>query len=361
MGYFFSRLISLVQLLLWGWLRGEFGLVLVQVLRSAVDRGLPAAPLVESLSDGAPAAWRRRWKLLAESLRSGVPVAQAVQAVPRALPPDALCLILVGDHLGNVGAGLRRAEEGLSVQSSNRLARPGGVLLQLLTWVPMLVVGLFIFISVLPRLKGVFQGFGLPLPATAVWLFSLLEFVGRHGVMLLILAMAGLWLLVELIFWGMRWPTGLAGVGWPRWLRWWTPFRSPPVLLRTIALAVETGRPVAEAVGWLARLLPGRRESRHLALVEGELLDGAPLWPTLRKAGLVSAVEEAWFDSAQQAGNLPQALALAARESERRHAARANWIAQLTDAGLTLLTGALVLGVMLAVWLPLIEMMKSIA
>ncbi|MFM8219979.1 MAG: type II secretion system F family protein [Planctomycetaceae bacterium] len=361
MGYLFSRLFAAVQLLLWGWLRGEFGLVLVRVLRTTVDRGLPAAPLVESLSDGAPFAWRRRWHLLAQSLQAGVPIAQAVQSVPRALPPDALLLVLVGDHLGNVGAGLKRAEEGLVQQTANRLAQPGGVLLRVLLWIPTLVVCLFIFISVLPRVTAVFQGYGVALPATTRGLLTLADWVVSHGVAFLLLTALGLWLLGELVTWMVRWPAGLAGMGWPRWLRWGNRRRSPPVLLRTVALAVDSGRPVAEALGWLARLLPGQRESRHLARVEGELLDGAPLWPTLRKAGLVSAVEEQWFDSAQRAGNLSHALSLAACESERRHAARAHWIAQLTETGLVLLTGALVLGVMLALWLPLVQLMELLS
>jgi len=358
MGYLFSRLLAGVQLLLWGWLRGEFGLVLVRTLRSAVDRGLPPGPLVEALHEGAPAAWRRRWRLLCDALQSGVPLAQAVQAVPRLLPPDAVALIHVGDHLGDVSAGLRRAEEGLVEQTANRLARPGSTLFRLLLWGPMGTVLVYLMIHGMPRLLGVIGNFGVsPPPATALVL-RVSDWVVRNLPLLLLGGVLLFWLTYEVLLALLRWPQGLGWAGWPQWVRRLVGSASPPLLLRTIGLAVEAGRPIPEALGWLARWLPGRRESRCLSLVEQDLLEGAPLWPTLQAAGLITPTEQAWFDSAQRAGNLPQTLTLAAREIERRHAERCQLRAELCDAGITLITAAGVLCVMLAVWVPLIQLME---
>jgi len=81
-----------------------------------------------------------------------------------------------------------------------------------------------------------------------------------------------------------------------------------PSLLRCLAVCIDGGRPLLQALGSLSEHHPDASFRSRLAQISNEVARGDECWLVLRACGMLRRGELALLEAAQRVGNLPWAL-----------------------------------------------------
>lgn len=325
-----------------------------------LDQGL--AGLAREMSRG---RLRRVTMRLADDLRAGHPLPEAIARQKGQLPPYYAGLVTAGVRSGRVGEVLTT----LSTYS-RAVATTRTTILEALFYPAVVVLfaaALFFMVVylIIPRFEQIFQEFGLQLPAftQAVLAVGRLarqpEFVIVTPLTVLI-AVAGIWAWFRATESGRR-----------TWARAVYTIPIVGTLIRAARLAaftdllavlVEHGLPLPEAFRLAADATsdPVMAEQAHEAA--DELEAGEPIGVALRGKGLVPEWV-AWMTGAgAERGNLGPALRQIAAVYRRQIEARAVLLRTVLPPFLILLTaGVLIGGFILAVMLPIVKLMEALS
>jgi type II secretory pathway component PulF len=226
-------------------------LSLLWTLAVAVERGLPIVPAVEALAaeEGWAGGWRAR--RVADLLRAGWPLPDALQQVRGTMPRESLMAIRVGHESGAIGPALRQTLERL--ESNVHVWGDLGdrfVYLGVLFGFALLTVG-FMLRGVAPAFQRILLDFNLVVPRISQVVFDLSA------------AMAEYWYLAAPLH---LLALALIGYGIFRycgWLDWDLPglgllFRRLHAanLLDCLALVAQRDQPMTRAVGGGGRADP---------------------------------------------------------------------------------------------------------
>jgi type II secretory pathway component PulF len=132
-------------------------------------------------------------------------------------------------------------------------------------------------------------------------------------------------------------------------------------LLRMIAIASNAGRPIGGALSTLARYHFDPTIRRRLLYVRNEIEQGALLWPSMSAAELITPADERALDLSERLGNRSWVLSQLAYAKTRRATHRRDLMSQLLLPFAVLLLGAFVLYQALAIFVPLITLVESVA
>jgi type II secretory pathway component PulF len=335
---------------------------LLRTLAVALEKQFPLAPFLEALGDEAGGRWRWKVRGMADLISAGVAVPDALEAVPGILPADMVALVRVGARTGNLTGALREAATLARRRSENTGVRFPGIFLYLcLLFVVLGSISSFIMIWIVPKFKSIFEGFDTKLPALTESIISVSDVGARYWYLMatfpvFILVM---WLAMsvslEALGWGPTWirPLSLAYDLWPR-------FKTPH-LLRALSIAVDAGRPLADAVTTLAARHPDRMLRRRVKELAAALVRGEECWPLLRSARMLHPGEAAILEAAQRTGNLAWALRAMADGIERRNEYRYQLFAEFLHPMLLAAVG-LVIGIFcLGMYLPLTELVNKLS
>ncbi|HEV3121827.1 MAG TPA: type II secretion system F family protein [Isosphaeraceae bacterium] len=328
---------------------------LLWVMALALERRMPLAPGVVAVSDQFGFVFRNRILALARRLGEGVPLPQALALVPGLLPRPVLVLIRLGWETGTLPAAVREATDMRANRRPNRTPLAGKV--AYLVGMLMFIQGMGGFLSyfVLPKIESIFADFGVALPEMTMLLVGLTFWVVRSGALAVLSFLEILALLyVPLYYFG--------------WLRLRIPFvgrfarrRHVVVILRGLAVLVESDKPLTTGLSVLARFYPEKSVRRRLARVNWCVEQGGNWWDCLRWQGLVRPAEAAVLASAQRAGNLPWALREIADSGERQLDFRLQIWAQLLFVANILCLGALVFLIVAGYFSPLVTLVERLA
>jgi protein transport protein HofC len=330
---------------------------LLWVMSLALERRMPLAPGVVAVSDQFGFVFRNRILALARRLGEGVPLPlpQALALVPGLLPRPVLVLIRLGWETGTLPAALREATDMRATRRPNRTPLAGKI--AYLVGMLMFIQGMGGFLSyfVLPKLEAIFVDFGVALPEMTMVLVGLTFWVVRSGA----LAVLGFLEILALLY---------VPVYYFGWLRLRIPFvggfarrRHVVVILRGLAVIVESGKPLTTGLSVLARFYPEKSLRRRLARVNWCIEQGGNWWDCLRWQGLVRPAEAAVLASAQRAGNLPWALREIADSGERQLDFRLQIWAQLLFVVNIICLGALVFLIVAGYFSPLVTLVERLA
>lgn len=328
---------------------------LVQALAIAARRGMPLSPTLEVFAQNSGVVFRNRVLTLADALRSGLSLPDALDRCPRVLPLDAEVILRVGWEAGIPVESLQEAANRPVapprwVSLSSRLAYLLGVLI--------IMQGLcgFILYFITPKFEAIFKDFGIGLPPPTLIVIQGGQFASKYGIPFGLLFAGEVFLLIGIPL--------ISGT----WMGSWLPFfdriflrRHAAVVLRSLARVVECEKPLPPALATLARKYPSSWVRDRLQGVALDLDRGRDWCESLYYHSLITATDAALLDAARRAGNLPWALREAADTGERRLAYRLQAIIQVVFPILMLGLGALVLMIATAYFTPLIVLIQRLA
>lgn len=326
---------------------------MLAVMAIAAERGMPLGPGVAAFADLCSGGTRRRALGLAYLLESGTPLPRALTLVRGLLPRQAAVLAAVGWEQGALASGLR---EGLDAQATRRAQR--AQFLPKLTYlcvllVTMQAIGGFIALFIAPKFQMIFADFGVALPALTQFVFRSSYRIGQFILPLGLLELALLIYIPYAYFGFVRWEPPLVG----RLLR----RRDTATVLRALAIGVRASRPLLKVLGQLEQVYPRRWVRGRLAHARVRVENGTPWTRALFEQGLLRREDAAVLESAERAGNLVWALDTMADANDRRLGYRLEVLSQLVFPLTILAVGAVVLLLATGYFLPLIQLVRSLA
>ncbi|MHB1036498.1 MAG: type II secretion system F family protein [Pirellulales bacterium] len=337
----------------WHWAAQQNALLWVLIVTT--ERLIPLASAVEAFAYERGGRFGRRAAALAYLLQDGVPLPEALERLPGLLPPSAVLAVRLGYETGALAPALREAAAGGAFRQPLWAAMADKVFYVVGLVVFAAGVITFMMLKITPAFEKIFQDFGVDLPLLTRYVIAV---AGSEitQLSLSLFVFVGFWFLVYL---ALR----RAGV-----VRWSLPLLDRlmirvdgAVVLRTLAVVAEKGRPLYPAFQSLAATYPKRLVRRKLWSVVRQLETGADWCESLRGQGLIGRAESSVLQSAERVGNLPWAMREMAESSQRRLAYRLNALGQLMFPLALLAFGGLVFVIVVGYFLPLVTVIQSLA
>jgi type IV pilus assembly protein PilC len=288
----------------------------------------------------------------------GVPLVEAIQRAPKALPREAAAYAVAGDTVETQAAALRELSHG----DRSNLAAVWRSYLDRLCYLVVVVAMLalvmtFIMIKIVPEFEKIFSDFDLELPRLTLLAVSVSQFTVEYlGVPLLLLAMFSL---LSAMVVGIGYLTDRNVLGWlgDRLLRG----RRTADVLRILAVSTEHRQPLATVIGRLAQVYPSRMLRRQLAPAAAAVAAGGDWHESLRDARFVNPAEQSLLKTAEQAGNLPWAMRTIAARQEKRVVYRLAAAVQVLYPIVIVMLGALVAFFVVSLFVPLVKLVEGLS
>jgi type II secretory pathway component PulF len=332
-----------------------------------LELGLREGRTPEAAVAGAAASRDRslgvRFHLLGAHIEGGLRLSQALEQVPRLLPPQVCAMLKTGERIGDIRKVLPACRLLLRDSVSHvRSALNYLILLAFAVTPAMVVAPILIRVMVLPKFKEVFSGMleGQQLPA-----FTRLVFAGN-----------GISTAIQFVIVGIIWLATLAYVGGPRLHGWlnrafpgaqdWMAFRLPWRRKRLqrdfsamLAVLLDADVPEAEAVSLAAQSTANLAIIRRAQRVRALMQEGVKLPEALRVLDNSKELQWRLSNALRRGAGFVRALtgwheALDARAFQLEQAA-----AQITTTVLVLINGLIVASVMIAVFLVIIQLVNQ--
>lgn len=329
---------------------------LLRMLSTAVANHLALAPMVAELAEDHRGPFRWKLNRLAKQLAAGTSLADAVEHTPGVLSTEQTLAVRFGAQSGTLPEVLTSliGQEGIATSRISCRVQQAANYFAGVVFVMTLVVS-FLMIKILPEFSKMFAEFGLE-PTTALdALLACGTFLSQFWYLFALLLLAAWWFFYS-------------QTGWRYFHRTWLPRFSRLAnrligadLLGMLALAKQQGRPLAGAISTLARYHYNQRVRTQLLYVRNEIEQGAEVWPSMTRAGLISAAESnALLTAPDEAARLWSMQQLADLR-RRRVAERLEMLIDLLHPCVVLLLAGLVLFVAFATLGPLTYLIRSLA
>jgi general secretion pathway protein F len=325
-------------------------------LASLVSAGLPLAVALSTLVEQAEdEALREVLRAVRGDINSGHRLADALARHPKVFPQVYWATIAAGEQAGSFGTVLERLAQYLEDRQALRSKLLAAATYPAIVTLVAFGIVFFLMSYVVPQVVEVFQQTRQTLPLPTRVLLALSGFFRVFGV----------WLLLALL-----------GVGWA--LRAWLSRPGPRTLLdrrtlrvpflgrlisgidtarfaATMAMLTEAGVPILRALA-AAEATLGNRVLRGAVLDAIERVrEGSTLARALTATKAFPPVLIRLIEVGEATGQLPKMLGHAARNQAYEVERRATAFATLLEPVLILLMGAAVLGIVVAVLMPIIE------
>jgi protein transport protein HofC len=302
-------------------------------------------------------AGRSAQRLLA-ALEKGTPLAEAIAAHPRALPPAALAHLAAGQNRSAEAAALRE----LSHSEQSELASIWRACVDRLSYLAfvlmmMVIVLAFVMIRIVPEFEKIFSEFDLDLPAVTRLAVEVSEFFTRYAGAPILLGL--LLVLLGSTIVGMCYLVDLPVLR--PWSEWLFPGRATSAVLRILAVAIEQRQSLVQALNWLADTHPSAAVQSRLVPAATAVSTGADWRDALAGVRLITSAELALLNAAGRAGNLPWALRQLARRRERRAVYQLATTLQIAYPLAILMLGAFVGFYAVSLFFPLVQLIDGLA
>ncbi len=326
---------------------------LLRVMDLAARRGIPLAPGVEAFSGQANGVFRVWTASLAELLRQGIPLPDAIDNLPGVVHRKAALLIRMGQESGDLASGLRAAIEAGPAGSPAVRAIVGriGYLIGVLG-VGFLIVAFGLYF-VIPKYQMIMKDFGVALPESTALVIRASE---RMIDFAWISALVVLGFLIYLLYFIFRTPE----MGLPLFDRLF-PRRHAALILRSLAVVVASGRPIVPALRAMSDWYPTAWVRKRLALASLDAEQGVDWTESLGSSDLLSPGDIGVIGASGRAGNLPWALRELAETGERRRAYRLQFWSQVLFVLAILALGSVIYVIAVAWFQPLTHLILRLA
>ncbi len=326
--------------------RQERARMLLDVMQTGLQRGQSAEQGIVAAASSEDTALGARFHLLAAHIEGGLRLEQALDKVPRLLPPPVVAMLKVGAELGNLASVLpacrRQLKDGLSAARSGL----NFVLVMVFVIMPVFPAVFFVVATwVLPRFEYIFQDMvGTGLPASCWTLPLVSRLMGVQVVLVLAIQVLAVCYVggPRLKCWLDRIPRLGALADRMLWRLPWRRKRMQRNFSMMLALLLDAGVTERRAVELAAACAANRVFQHRAELVVGALQEGQTLPEALKKIDDSDELHWRVSNAARSGHGFFAALAgwieaLDAKAFQQEQAA-----AQLVTTGLVLFNGVMV-------------------
>lgn len=333
--------------------------LVAQELAVLLDAGVPLLEALETLGEKDGGAGALALQRVADALRRGEPLSQALGQADGAFDELFVALVAASERSGRVAAVLRHHAAFLAWSEALRARLVSASIYPLMLLLAGGAVTLFLLLFVLPRFAGVFDGMESSLPPLSRTLLAFGVWAAAHPWAALLLALVPP--LAALGAW--RTPRGPAAVLAFAW-------RLPGLgrRLRTVALArlyrcvgllAGAGVPVPEALRLASDVLAAPLRPA-LAEATRAVRAGRRLSAALHEQGLATPVALRMLRVGEGSGTLPSMLEQAAAFHDEEIARLADWVTRVVNPLLMLVMGAVIGTIVVLMYLPIFTLMEQV-
>jgi type II secretory pathway component PulF len=216
------------------------------------------------------------------------------------------------------------------------------------------VIVAFLQVKIVPAFRAIFQEFEIAAPEPLEWNVYFAAVFERYWY-LFALAIIAVWWLIFSSWPGRQLRLDILG-------RLFRPLRELRVadVLQKLSVATQAGRPIPGSISTLARYHFDPMLRRQLLFLRNEMEQGAEVWQSMAKLGLLSAPEVRVLETAERVGNRPWVLhQLALLKRQRTMRRLAHW-SELALPLVIVSMGGFVLFQALGVFSSMIHMVTSL-
>jgi type II secretory pathway component PulF len=343
--------------------RNERARLFIDLLELGLREGKTPEAVVIQMSASGDGALGSRFHRLAGRLREGLRLSQALEHVPRLVPPRVSAVLRAGERLGDIQKVLPACRRQLTDGVSQVRGALNYVLLLAFVLTPAsFVVPAMLRLKVIPAYQQVFAGLSAnaQLPAFTRLIFGSNAYI----------------ILLQVLIVVFLWSCAIFYIGGPRlsdWLRRLAPAPVDWLLTRLpwrrnrlrrdfsslLAVLLDSDVPEPEAVMIAGEAVANSDVSRRAALIRDALQKGTKLPEAIRLMDNSGEFRWRLANALQRGSGFVRALhgwheALDAKAFQQEQAA-----AQITTTGLVLLNGFLVACVVIAVFIALIDLLNN--
>lgn len=344
---------------------------LLWLLAIAVRQQQPLPPLLDSYAESLrgerafsitrfvrflrTSRFQIRTRNLADRLRDGVPLPDALEDCPGLLTRSAMIAIRVGHESGCLGESLERV-----ARRHARALQQVGTVTDISAF---FIYGTFVLsgvicilsilmISVVPRFQSVFESFDVSLPTVTAGLISTADSVKSH---LLLAAPIVSLPCVLLAVTGIAWFWGPENLRLPWLTRLWPRLHSS-ALFRCLSLALAGDKTLERALTVQIDATHHPEMTAPLERIRETVVAGGNGWAAMRQERLINGREEAVLECSQRLGNISWALQLMADSIDRRLHRRVLWCYQVARPVIIGTLGLLVALVCIGFFYPIVTL-----
>ncbi len=328
---------------------------LLHILAIAAEREMPLAPAVAAFADQYGGLRRRRMMHLAARLNWGATLPDALEGSRSLVTRDATLLAWVGQASGQLPKSLRIAAESRSSQLPIWTSIASRLAYILVLMLVMQIISGFILYYIVPKFESIFRDFNLPLPRVTVLVIEAAHSFIAFAPVTSLIPFAEATLLIFL-------PISFLG-----WGSYSVPVvdrllgrRHTALVLRSLSLFVQGGKPIAQGLALLAAHYPTFWFRRRLRGADKYVRGGVDWIEALRRHRVIRAADAAVLTSAESVGNLAWALEELAETAERRLATRIQLVMQTSFPLVVIVLGVLVFILATAYFLPLVTLIQKL-
>jgi len=341
--------------------RKERARLFLDLLEMGLKEGRSAELAIAAPASSRDASLGARFHLLAAYLEQGMNLTQALEEVPRLLPPNVVAMLKTGQRIGDVSKVLPACRYSLRDAVSNvRGAINYLVVLAFVVTPFAVIIPIVLRGRVMPSFRAVFDSMyeGAALPAFTRFVLSENGWFSLCQIVLLIL----LW--VALLFY----------IGGPR-LRGWISALLPELELISpwrwkrlkrdfsamLALLLEAGVPEHQAVGLAADSTASMTVRGCAEQVVEKLKQGVKLPDALRLLDNSGEFQWRMANALRRGKGFLQALAGWHEALDAKAFQQEQTAAQITTSGLVVINGLFVAALVCAVFLALVNLLNAVA
>lgn len=343
--------------------RNERTRLFLDLLELGIKDGQTAESAITSAASSNDASLGVRFHLLAAHLQNGMRLSEALEEVPRFLPPQVVAMLKTGERIGNVGKVLpacrRIADDGVS---QVRGALNYVLILGFVVSPAAVVIPFILHVMVVPKFKEVFSTMleGSQLPAfTRLVLAS-----SGHVLLVQIIVMVATWFLLFAYIGGprvYRWLRVILG-GVPDWIHFHVPWRRKRLqrdFSAMLAVLLDAQVPEAEAVRLAGDSAANSVIQSRAETIGDRLAGGVKLPDAIRAMDDTGELQWRLANALRRGRGFLSTLAGWHEALDSKAFQQEQTAAQITTTALVLFNGIIVASIVIAMFLPLIALVNS--
>jgi type II secretory pathway component PulF len=343
--------------------RNERARLFLDLLELGLKDGRTPEQAVVEAASSRDQALGVRFHLLAAEIQTGMRLDQALQEVPRLLPPQTTAMLIAGSRLGDISKVFPACRQRLQDGVSHVRGALNYLILAAFFLTPLSIMVPIVFrIKVLPQFRAVFEGLldGMQLPAFTRFVFAHNGLFTWIQIWMLLL----LWVATLLYLGGprlRRWLSRFLG-DLPDWLDLHLPWRRKRLqrdFSTMLALLLDANAPEPAAVTLAAQSSANRLMTERATRINAQLSQGVKLPAAIQTADGSRELQWRLANALQRGGGFLSALsgwheALDARAFQLEQTA-----AQLATTGLVLCNGLIIGSIVAGMFVALIQILNT--
>ena len=342
--YFWARLVDLRRRMV------------LSLMQTAMETGTSPAEMIRVCAATSSWFFRNALHELAHSLERGLSPAAALGQNPSLARYDVRGILALGKDETQTLKTLEEISQDTrnrSLSESNSVFRIGYLMALI---IPMIAVAIFLMMWIVPQFIKIFEDFGVSLPYLTRAFVLLTEFFIDFWYLLfpivpLVFVAMVFYLVMQTDIVTVR-PLGLRRL-----------FRSIDAarFLRVVGTGLKNQVPIPDGINMYHRVAGSSYLKAVARRINTQVKSGGNWIEAFRKAGMVTRGESRLLESAQRAGNLTAVIDQIATSKELKHSGTSDLVSKFVFIPCLLFLGTLVGLFVIAMFLPIVELIKALS